>query len=133
MRRSTSLAMFVAMLLAGAGTLGAQEAQEAAKPTVPSHDMAGKENCVMCHKVEGGMAALPAAHEGLAVETCTLCHAETSPMQSGNAPPAIPHDLAGKENCAMCHKAGVMGAAKIPENHGEVANELCGTCHKPSA
>ena len=45
------------------------------------------------------------------------------------APTAIPHDMAGKENCAMCHGEGVMGAAKMPANHGEMKNENCTLCH----
>jgi hypothetical protein len=130
MRRTTPYALFLALMLAGAGTL---QAQEAAKPPLPSHDMEGKENCVMCHKVGGDMGAMPASHEGFKSENCLLCHAESSPLQTGQAPPAIPHDMAGKENCAMCHASGVMGATKTPENHGDIKSESCGYCHKPAS
>jgi hypothetical protein len=130
MRRTNTFALFVALMFAGAGAL---QAQETAKPSVPSHDMAGKENCVMCHKVAGDMAAMPASHADFKADNCMLCHAETSPMMSGAAPTAIPHDMVGKEQCAMCHASGVMGAAKTPEDHGSIGNETCGLCHKPKA
>ena len=87
----------------------------------------------MCHKVGGEMAVMPASHEGFVAENCLLCHAESSPLMSGEAPPAIPHDMAGKEQCLMCHESGVMGATKKPENHGSIGNESCGLCHKPKA
>ena len=44
---------------------------------------------------------------------------------------AIPHDLEGKDNCAMCHAEGVMGAAKTPENHGDDMAGKCAVCHMP--
>lgn len=128
MRRTTSLAMFMALLFVGAGALNAQE-----KPSVPEHDMAGKDNCAMCH-AEGVMGAtkMPASHEGLDQKNCVACHSSDSPMQSGTAPPAIPHDLEGKDNCAMCHAEGVMGAAKMPENHGDDVAGKCAVCHMPA-
>ena len=43
--------------------------------------------------------------------------------------PVTPHDLAGKENCAMCHAEGVMGATKMPASHGEIGQEKCTVCH----
>ena len=119
-----------AMLFVVAGSALAQDA----KPPVMTHDMAGKENCAMCHD-SGAMGApkAPASHEGFKNENCMLCHAETSPLQAGNAPPAIPHDLEGKENCAMCHGSGVMGAPKAPESHKDFKSENCGLCHKPAS
>jgi hypothetical protein len=127
MRRFTSSAMFMTLLFVGAGALNAQE-----KPPVTPHDMAGKENCAMCH-AEGVMGAtkMPASHEGFDKANCQLCHSAESPMQSA-AVKAIPHELEGKENCAMCHAEGVMGAAKMPENHGDAVKDKCDVCHKPA-
>ena len=128
MKRIMSSAVFMTLLFVGAGALNAQE-----KPTVPEHDMAGKENCAMCH-AEGVMGATktPASHEGRDQKNCVVCHSETSPLMTGAVPAAIPHDMEGKENCAMCHAEGVMGAGKIPDNHGDDLAGKCGACHKPA-
>lgn len=128
MRRIMSSTLFMTLLFCGAGALHAQE-----KPAVPEHDMAGKDNCAMCH-AEGVMGATktPASHEGRDQKNCVVCHSADSPLQSGAAATAIPHDLEGKENCAMCHAEGVMGAAKMPENHGDDVAGKCGACHKPA-
>ncbi|MCL7961919.1 MAG: hypothetical protein M8860_03575, partial [marine benthic group bacterium] len=81
MRRTTPFAFFAAMLLVGATSLSAQE-----KPPVTPHDMAGKENCAMCH-AEGVMGATksPASHEGFDQANCQLCHGESSPVQTAAA------------------------------------------------
>ena len=128
MRRTTSLGFFLALLFVGAGALNAQE-----KPSVPEHDMAGKDNCAMCH-AEGVMGATktPASHEGRDQKNCVVCHSASSPAQSGAAAVGIPHDMEGKENCAMCHGEGVMGAAKTPDNHGDDMAGKCSACHKPA-
>jgi hypothetical protein len=126
MRRTTPFAFFAALLFVCATGLSAQE-----KPPVTPHDMEGKENCAMCH-AEGVMGATksPASHEGFDQANCQLCHSEKSPVQVADGPaPAIPHDIEGKENCAMCHAEDVMGATKTPENHGEMKQENCGVCH----
>ena len=71
-----------AMLFVVAGSALAQDA----KPPVMTHDMAGKENCTMCHS--GAMEGIPAPpedHEGRAVETCALCHAADGEMQTSAA------------------------------------------------
>ena len=128
MRRIISSAIFMTLLIVGAGALNAQE-----KPAVPEHDMAGKDNCAMCH-AEGVMGATktPASHEGRDQESCVACHSADSPLQAGTAPPAISHDLEGKDNCAMCHAEGVMGAPKAPDSHGEGTTGQCVACHEPA-
>jgi len=127
MRRTTPFAFFAALLFVGATSLSAQE-----KPPVTPHDLAGKENCAMCHGGEGmmGATAMPEGHKGFENANCQLCHSEASPVQTAaGAAGAIPHDLAGKENCAMCHAEGVMGATKMPANHGDMKSENCTVCH----
>jgi hypothetical protein len=112
--------------------LQAAAAQESGKPAAVTHDLEGKDNCLMCHKT-GVMEApvAPESHADRTSDVCLLCHGEGSPMQTADAG-AIPHDLEGKDNCLMCHKTGVMEATKISENHGEVANEQCQLCHTPA-
>ena len=96
-----------------------------------SHDAAGKDNGMMCHAV-GVMAPVPdvpASHEGRANEVCMWCHAADSPMTTTGAP--LPsHDLAGKDNCLMCHTAGVMEPVPdVPASHEGRVNENCVWCH----
>ena len=51
-------------------------------------------------------------------------------LSAQEKPPVTPHDMEGKENCAMCHAEGVMGAAKMPDNHGDAVKGKCSVCHK---
>jgi len=110
-----------------AGQLNAQD-----KPPVPVHDLAGKDNCLMCHTagVMEPVPDVPATHEGRNSEVCLWCHAADSPMQTGGAK-AITHDLEGKDNCLMCHAAGVMPpVTDVPESHEGRTIEKCQWCHK---
>jgi len=114
-----------AMLFVAAGSAFAQDA----KPTVVSHDLAGKENCTMCHSgAMEGMPAAPADHEGRELDTCLLCHAADSEMQTGEAT-ALPHDLAGKEACSMCHSGAMEGMPAAPASHEGRADTTCTMCH----
>ena len=44
-----------------------------AAPAIP-HDLAGRDNCLMCHNPEGGMKPAPADHAGRTNDTCQACH-----------------------------------------------------------
>ena len=105
------------------------------KPPVTSHDLAGKENCMMCHAV-GVMEPVPdvpADHKERGNETCQWCHAKDAAVQTKPVP-AIAHDLAGKDNCMMCHAVGVMPPVPdVPADHKDRANTTCQWCHKPKA
>lgn len=58
----------------------------------------------------------------------------TSPAWSQVKPTAVSHDLEGKDNCLMCHAAGVMEPVPdVPaETHEGRGNEHCTWCHKPA-
>jgi hypothetical protein len=105
------------------------------KPPVTSHDLAGKENCLMCHTA-GAMAPVPdvpANHKDWTNPSCQWCHSATSPLQANPVASATSHDLAGKANCLMCHAAGVMPPVPdAPANHKDLPNESCLICHNPS-
>jgi hypothetical protein len=126
MSRFLGLMILVLLLGAGASPLSAQVKTKAA-----GHDLAGKENCMMCHAV-GVMEPVPdvpASHEGRANETCVWCHAPDAPMVTTGAK-QFSHDPAGKENCMMCHAAGVMEPVPdVPANHEGRANATCTWCH----
>lgn len=127
MSRRMSIAACVALFLAiSAAPAFAQE-----KPAVTPHDLAGKENCLMCHSgAMEGMKAVPASHEGRGNETCQNCHAEGSMMQTGT-PTAIPHDMEGKETCGMCHSGAMEGMPAAPESHEGFEDKNCTMCHAP--
>lgn len=117
-----------AMLFLAAGVAFAQEA----KPPVVSHDLAGKDNCTMCHSgAMEGIPASPADHEGRALDTCLMCHAADSEMQTAAAS-ATPHDLAGKEACSMCHGGAMAGMPAAPDSHEGRGDDTCTLCHAPA-
>ncbi|MDP3062252.1 MAG: hypothetical protein Q8O40_03405 [Chloroflexota bacterium] len=53
--------------------------------------------------------------------------ATPTPVPSG--PPAIPHDLAGRDNCVMCH-TNPKTVASIPADHAGRGNATCIVCHQ---
>lgn len=110
-------------------SMGAYAVQQAAKPPVMSHDAAGREQCTMCHT--SGMAGIPQAPESHAertVETCAWCHAADADMQTAT-PKTIPHDLAGREQCGMCHTSGMAGIPQAPASHEGRDAKWCTMCH----
>ena len=59
----------------------------------------------------------------------------SAPGASAAAPatqggPAIPHDLAGKDDCQSCHKLGGGKPMGLPEDHKGRENSACQGCHK---
>jgi hypothetical protein len=126
LRMSVSIGAF---LIVGLGAV-----QQAAKPSVVKHDLAGRDNCVMCH-TPGAMEQVPdvpASHGDRTSETCMWCHASDAGIQTAD-PPAISHDLAGRDNCLMCHTAGVMEPVPdVPATHEGRGGEHCRMCHNPA-
>ena len=116
-----------------------------AAPSIP-HDLAGRDNCLMCHDPKTGVKPAPADHEGRTVDMCQTCHMpasatpaatsdvtpEAAPTSSGavSVAPNIPHDLAGRDNCLMCHDPNT-GIKPAPANHAGRTVDQCQTCHKP--
>ncbi|MGQ9502863.1 MAG: formate dehydrogenase subunit gamma [Anaerolineae bacterium] len=113
-------------------------------PATVKHDLAGRQNCLMCHAVD----LLPPSHKtgGFSNSDCLLCHVPldqrsavlATPSPSPVATPeqgasgtvsAIPHPLEGYEECLTCH--GTSGMKPFPESHAGFAQGTCLTCHKP--
>ncbi len=105
------------------------EAQDT-KPVVMSHELEGREQCAMCHS--GAIPDVPAApksHEGREVGTCLWCHGADAAMQS-KTPTAIPHELEGREACAMCHSGAIPDVPASPADHKDRKDGQCQMCHK---
>jgi hypothetical protein len=101
------------------------------KPSAVSHDIAGKEACLVCHAIGASpILDVPADHEGRGNETCMWCHASDSPMLT-TVPSNTPHRRATAEtDCLVCHGPEAnpdVGA--VPPTHEGRGNEGCMWCH----
>jgi sulfur oxidation c-type cytochrome SoxX len=45
------------------------------------------------------------------------------------SPPAVPHELVGRQDCLACHETGVGRAPRVPSDHIGRTNDMCLTCH----
>jgi hypothetical protein len=104
-------------------------------PPVMSHDAAGRDDCLMCHK-PGAMEPVPdapASHADFTNNMCLMCHAADAAVQT-TAPKPTPHPLEGRDDCMMCHKAGAMEPVPdAPADHEGRDNKNCTLCHLPAA
>jgi hypothetical protein len=113
-------------------------------PAIP-HELAGREQCLMCHDPAGNVRPAPQDHEGRTEDSCQLCHkpagtaAEATPEPAATddekssesvGAPRIPHDLEGRDDCLLCHNpAG--GLKPAPPDHTGRTTDSCQTCHQP--
>ena len=119
------------------------------KPFPANHTAFAVDSCTACHKpaqqpAAGGAAtAAPTATTAAAATTAptvaaatpTTAAATSTPAvaaPSAGRPEAIPHDLAGRENCLMCHNPDG-GVKPAPKDHAGRTNEQCQACHKPKS
>ncbi len=131
MRRVLSVTAGVVLLL-GLGASSALAAQET-KPPAVSHELEGRDQCLMCHSgAMEGMPAAPASHEGWKNNACLWCHGADAAMQTKQAP-AIPHELEGRDNCEMCHSGAMEGMPAMPEDHKGRKSGDCKMCHAAGA
>jgi cytochrome c5 len=102
-----------------------------------SHDLVGREDCLMCHKLGIALAPrIPDNHIGLPVDICQTCHLaapgvslpEETP-EVGMLPSQVPHPVENRTDCRLCHETGVGGAPQFPTDHVDRANEVCLICH----
>lgn len=99
-------------------------------PAPIPHSLEQRQECFTCHAIGAVDApAVPADHEQ-DVTLCTTCHAVwLAPAIAAAAPPAIPHELEGREDCLVCHKLGTADAPRVPDNHNGLVGDICQTCH----
>ena len=106
------------------------------KATIPplsiTHPLTGRGNCLNCHGAEiPEVPGLPADHtNGVTNGVCELCH-KSMVEEAALATRELPHEVAGREDCLMCHGEGIGGAAKVSADHAGRTNETCQLCHKP--
>ncbi len=119
----------------------------AVAPTIP-HQLEGVAECQLCHGL-GAMKPFPENHTAFTVDMCTSCHKpageggaapaatpeaapEATPAAGAASAPAIPHDLAGRDNCLACH--AVEGGVKpAPQDHAGRTTDSCQGCHRPGS
>jgi len=119
-----------------------------APPKVPStgvpnpvpHPIGPRTDCTVCHGPDK-VHPWPETHASFTPDMCTTCHQptlqEAAPepaVQPGGTgmPPTIPHELAGRDDCLLCHDpAGNVKPA--PQDHVGRTIDTCQTCHKPEA
>ena len=110
-------------------TIGAPLAESKLKPKVMPHEVAGHEQCDMCHNGKlPDIKAVPATHTGRDATTCVLCHTKDSPLQTADPKPT-PHDLEGRSACSMCHSGAMEGMPAKPANHKDFEDKSCLLCH----
>jgi len=122
-------------------------------PAIP-HPLEGRDDCVVCHGPDG-FKPYPADHEGRSVTSCTACHKPAIQEEAGGqeeaaveatptavqeeatpgaeqeepaGPPRVPHDLAGREDCLVCH--GADGFKPYPADHEGRSVDTCLNCHQ---
>ena len=113
------------------GTIVATAVAQVVRPAAVLHDLAGRDDCLMCHEA-GVMEAVtdaPANHSEWESTTCLWCHGPDSPLLTSDAP-LIPHELAGRDDCLMCHAPGAMDpVTDTPASHEGRASSHCQMCH----
>lgn len=141
------------VLAAGCAAAASTTVLPAGGPPKIPHVLEGREGqCLACHEAGVvGAPKIPAKHAGRTGDMCPLCHVPagasapmlaTAPAHSpgvkpisstAGGPPQIPHSLEGRNQCLMCHEAGVAGAPKVPASHAGRTSDMCPACHRPSA
>ncbi len=112
----------------------AQEKPEAVSPVKPeaiTHDVEGKESCLVCHAL-GATPVLdvPVDHEKRGNESCLWCHSTDSPMLTMQ-PSTVPHLKATAEtDCGGCHGPEANpDVVEVPATHEGRGSETCFWCH----
>ncbi len=142
------------------GTQSAKVEKDPPAPVVApaiSHPLpSGYGDCLACHN-PGGLLPLPGNHAGYdAASVCLRCHkfsavrgtvslalevpsrasaSGVAPAPAGSKPAAaaaMPHQVAGRENCLSCHGQGTADVRRLSPGHAGRTNGSCLQCHQPS-
>jgi Doubled CXXCH motif (Paired_CXXCH_1) len=77
------------------------------------------------------MAAAASPTATTVAATAATATVATAAAPAGEAP-AIPHDLAGRDNCLLCHNPDG-GVKPAPQDHVGRTSDQCQMCHKPKS
>ncbi len=123
-------------------------------PLSMRHPLTARDKCLTCHRGNiPGVPGVPDDHAGATDGVCQLCHkplaelvsptlipkpdsapprdtkaenkAAHSPAMKPAGPAKLRHEVAGRENCTMCHVA-----ANLPLDHAGRGPETCLACHE---
>jgi cytochrome c5 len=110
----------------------------AAPPAIP-HELEGRGDCLVCHKLGTADAPrVPDNHDGLTSDICQTCHTAVDEISEGEEEgpvaeiPSIPHGLEGFSACTSCHAQGGSGIPRMPDDHEGRTDDLCSACHEPA-
>jgi mono/diheme cytochrome c family protein len=109
----------------------------AAPPAIP-HEVEGRSDCLVCHKLGTADAPrVPDNHNGLASDICQTCHTQVVEIAGGAGGvvpigeiPTIPHGLEGFSACTQCHEEGGAGIPRFPDDHQGRTDDICTACHE---
>ncbi|MBI4295431.1 MAG: NapC/NirT family cytochrome c [Chloroflexi bacterium] len=118
------------------------------KPFPADHKGRSNSTCTACHQVAAqgtptpqptatpvpGPTVTPSPEPTAtpgAGPTATPTPAATATPAS-SATPAIPHTLAGRDNCLLCHDVS-SPLKPVPQSHTGRTNDTCALCHKPAS
>ena len=128
----TSMLFMFALATTGAGAQEVpDQTKDPVKPSAVTHDITGKEACMVCHAIGASpILDVPADHSERAIETCMWCHAPDSPMLTVQ-PSNTPHRRATSEtDCMRCHGPEAdPEVTSIPPTHEGRGTESCMWCH----
>lgn len=92
------------------------------------HAVAGREDCLSCHRPDGGVKESPDNHAGFGNDLCLTCHAPEGGDLASSRAERIPHPVDGWDNCGFCHQPEA-GLKPSPRNHADFGNDGCRACH----
>ena len=94
------------------------------------HPLTGVENCLQCHTGRiSGVPEIPDDHSSATNHQCQLCHKSIVDV-ADLAEREMPHGVEEHEQCLLCHGEGLVGSAKVPDDHAGRTDETCRLCHK---
>ncbi len=115
------------------------------RPFPASHASYTVDMCKQCHQPAVKEASEPAAATpapaaapaAIAAPTAAPAISDTITATATAAPaglvPAIPHGLAGRDQCLACHAVGGPAPNVPAADHAGRSNDVCQNCHKPAS
>lgn len=131
------------LALAVVAALNPAAGNPAAAPKL-THEVAGREKCLICHTVKTGMKPAPEDHAGRTADLCLFCHATKDGKAAGQPLPGKaqadfclgchgPFDKLAKRTAAFTTADGEKANPHINVPHKSDKITNCGECHEVHA